>query len=63
MLENAYLTIKNSKVSRAADSLLCLHDSTPLCWQFLTSVAGPSLDQVLDPHLHISDSRRKYKGS
>ena len=37
--------------TQAADSLLHLHDSALLHWQFWASEAGPSLDQILDPHL------------
>ena len=54
MWENAYLSIKTSKASRAGPQLLRVrstHNYTLLCWQLLASEAGLPLDKILDPHL------------
>ena len=51
--ENAYLSIKNPKASRAqVDSLLYLCHSTLLHTQLSASEAALSLGKILDPHLY-----------
>ena len=63
MWQNAYLSIKNPKASRArlraldpGRKLLAL-----LCWQLSASGPGaPPLDQILDPHLgNLTRSKSK----
>ena len=57
MWENAYLSIKNQKASRALkqalapNGLLHSRNSTLLHQQLLVSEPMPPLDKILDPHL------------
>ena len=54
MCENAYLSIKNPKASRALNRALDPGHRllASLCQQLSASEAGPPpLDQILDPHL------------
>ena len=70
MWENAYLSIKNPKASRALKRALdpgrkLLASLTQL--RFATSAIfglstwGPPLDQILDPHLDLPEKRLKLK--
>ena len=70
MWENAYLSIKNPKASRALKQALdpghkLLTSLVRLCFttsaNFGLSTWGPSLDQILDPHLHVVDTLKELK--
>ena len=63
MCENAYLSIKNPKASRALKQALdtgCRMLASLVRLRFATSATfglrswGPPLDQILDPHLRVS---------
>ena len=65
MWENAYLSIKNPKASRAlkraldpaTNCSLRSHNSALLCRQLSASAPGAPLDQILDPHLCTPNPR------
>ena len=60
MCENAYLSIKNPKASRALKQALDpgRRMLASLRWQLSASEAGPPLDQILDPHLLLLEPER-----
>ena len=67
MCENAYLSIKNPKASRALKRALdpgrrMLALATPLRYvgNFRPQKLSPPLDQILDPHLNLSVSQSGF---
>ena len=66
MCKNAYFSIKSPKASRAlldTDSLLCLHDSTPLHRQLLASEAQPPWPNPGSAPVTPPPNRHPYPGS